>query len=209
MTRRSAPDGPPTNDGSDDGHEPVKHPPARSFSARIVLLAGAGSLALGLILGAAGAHVLWRPAATPARATPAATPTQATPAANPAQATAQKWLAAFTAKNLSAMKALFAPNGTWVDGTIGDRASGGPKAEDYGWASTLPEVQAVRDARIIGLGDGVAIVAYTLHAVPPAASPPKLIDMPFVAVLRVQNGHISAETIYYNARTAFGPACCG
>ncbi len=65
-------------------------------------------------------------------------------------------------------------------------------------------VQTVKDARILGLGDGVAIVGYTLYGTPPSGT---RADIPFVAVLHVRNGHISAETVYYNARLAFGPAC--
>ena len=178
MTEQMAPDA-PAGDGGDHRHDPVKRRSARSWSARIVLLVGACSLALGLVLGAIGAHALWRPAA------------------NPAQATAQQWLAALTAKNLSAMKALFTPDGTVEDGATGDKLSGGPQAEDLGWGEVLPTVQTVKDARILGLGDGVAIVAYTLYGTPPS-SPSKPIDTPFVEVLRVRDGHISAETIYYN-----------
>ena len=190
MTKRSAPNGPSTRDGNDHGHDPGKRQSTRSLSARIVLLVGGCSLALGLILGAVGAHALWRPAANP----------------NPAQATAQQWLAAVKVKNLSAMEALFAPDGTWEDGTTGDKSSGGPKAEEFGWADVFTTVQAVKDARILGLGDGVAIVAYTLYGYPPSATATP-IDIPFVEVLRVRDGHISAETVYYNAKLAFGPAC--
>jgi ketosteroid isomerase-like protein len=189
MTEQSTPDAPPAYGGGDHGHDPVKHRSARSWSARIVLLVGACSLALGLVLGAVGAHALWRPAASPAQA-------------NPAQATAQQWLAALKAKNLDAMEALFAPDGTWEDGAIGDKSSGGPKAEEFGWEAVLATVQTVKDTRILGLGDGVAIVAYTLYATPPSRSTPT--DIPFVTVLHVRDGHISAETIYYNTKVVFG-----
>jgi ketosteroid isomerase-like protein len=179
MTEQAAPDAPPAGDGGDHRHDPVKRQSARSWSARIVLLVGACSLALGLVLGAVGAHALWRPAA------------------NPAQATAQQWLTALTAKNLSAMKALFTSDGTVADGATGETFSGGPQAEESGWGMVLPAIQTVKDARILGLGDGVAIVAYTLHGTPPS-SPNTPIDTPFVDVLHVRDGHISAETIYYN-----------
>ena len=190
MTEQSTPDAPPASGSGDHGHDPVKHRSAKSWSARIVLLVGACSLALGLVLGAVGAHALWRSAASPAQA-------------NPAQATAQQWLTALTAKNLSAMKALFTPDGTVEDGATGDKASGGPQAEDLGWGEVLATVQTVKDARILGLGDGVAIVAYTLHSTPPA-SPSTPIDVPMVGVLHVRDGHISAETIYYNPKVVFG-----
>jgi len=64
-------------------------------------------------------------------------------------------------------------------------------------------VQTVKDARILGLGDGVAIVAYTLHGTPPA-SPRTPIDTPCVDVLHMRDGHISAETIYYNPKPVYG-----
>jgi hypothetical protein len=165
----------------------VKRQSARSWSARIVMLVGVCSLALGLVLGVVGAHALWRPAA----------------AANPAQATAQQWLAALKAHNLNAMEALFTPGGTFADGATGDKHSGGPQAEALGWGDALPTVLAVKDPRILGLGDGVAIVAYTLYAMPPA-SPDTPIDIPIIGVLHVQNGHISAETIYYNPKLVYG-----
>ena len=187
MTEHAAPDAPPASDGGDHRHDPVKHRSAKSWSARIVLLVGACSLALGLVLGAVGAHALWRPAV----------------AANPAQATAQQWLAALKAQNLSAMKALFTPNGTVEDGATGDKLSGGPQAEESAWGQVLLGVLAVKDARILGLGDGAAIVAYTLHGTPPS-SPGTPIDTPFVEVLRVRDGHISAETIYYNPKILNG-----
>ena len=189
-TEQSAPDASLISDGSDHGHDPVKRRSARSWSARIVLLVGGCSLALGLILGAVGAHALWRPAASPAQA-------------NPAQATAQQWLTALTAKNLSAMKALFTPDGTWLDGATGEKASGGPQAEDFGWADVFTMVQAVKDARILGLGDGVAIVGYTLHGTTPS-SPNSPTDVPFVTVLHVRDGHISAEAVYYNPKVVYG-----
>ena len=67
----------------------------------------------------------------------------------------------------------------------------------------LPAVQTVKEARILGLGAGVANVAYTLHGTPPS-SPCTPIDTPFAEVLRVRDGHISAETIYYNPTAVNG-----
>jgi ketosteroid isomerase-like protein len=152
---------------------------------RIALLVGAGALVVGVLLGTAGMATLGR---TPA---------------NPAEATAGQWLAALQAKDLTAMEAPFAADATWDDGATGEHFTGGPAAESAGWGEALGTIQAVKDAHILALGEGVAVVAYTLHGTPPS-SPVTPIDIPFVSVLSVRDGHITNETIYYNPKVAYG-----
>jgi hypothetical protein len=100
------------------------------------------------------------------------------------------------------MAALFAPHGNWEDGATGETFSGGPQAETSGWADALGVVIAVKDADVLALGDSVAVVAFTLHGPTPAQSSP--IDVPFIAVLHVQDARINQETIYYNPKLAYG-----
>lgn len=152
---------------------------------RIALLVGTGALVVGVLFGVAGMATLGRAPA------------------NPAEAIARQWLAALQAKDLTAMEAPFAADATWDDGATGEHFTGGPQAESAGWGAALGTIQAVKDAHILGLGEGVAVVAYTLHTTPPS-SPVTPIDIPFVSVLYVRDGHITNETIYYNPKVAYG-----
>jgi len=94
------------------------------------------------------------------------------------------------------MTALFTPDAVWEDGATGETFSGGPQAEQSGWAGVLGMVIAVKDVAVLALGDGVAVVAYTLRGPTPAHCSP--IDVPFIGVLHVKDARISRETIYYN-----------
>ena len=126
----------------------------------------------------------------------------ATTSANAAEATARQWLTALQAKDLDAMAALFAPEATWEDGATGETFTGGPQAERSGWSQALGMTIAANDAKVLALGDGVAVLAYTLHGPTPAHSSP--IDVPFVAVLHIKDARITQETIYYNPKLAYG-----
>jgi ketosteroid isomerase-like protein len=134
------------------------------------------------------------------QASPAAT--LGSTSANEAETTARQWLAALQAKDLDAMSALWAPDGVWEDGATGETFSGGPQAERSGWAAALGMTIAANDARVLALGDGVAVIVYTLHGPTPAHSSP--IDVPFVTVLHVEDARIIKETIYYNPTLAYG-----
>jgi ketosteroid isomerase-like protein len=126
-----------------------------------------------------------QPGAAPSesRASPAAA-AGATPASG-VDATARQWLAAFQAKDLDAMLALWAPDGVWEGGATGETFSGGPRAERSGWAEALAMMIAAKDADVVALGDGVAVVTYTFHGPTPAHSSP--IDVQFLAVLHVRD----------------------
>ncbi len=101
------------------------------------------------------------------------------------------------------MTALFTPDAVWEDGATGETFSGGPQAEQSGWAGVLGMVIAVKDVAVLALGDGVPVVAYTLRGPTPAHSSP--IDVPFIGVLHVKDARITRETIYYNPKLAYGP----
>jgi ketosteroid isomerase-like protein len=135
------------------------------------------------------------PTATPA-------PTQSPTAANAAETVARQWLTAVQAKDLDAMAALWAPDGVWEDGATGEHFTGGPQAERSGSAEAMAMMIAIKDASVLALGDGVAVLAYTYYGPTPAHSSP--IDVPFVTVLYVKDARITRETIYYNPRLAYG-----
>lgn len=48
----------------------------------------------------------------------------------------------------------------------------------------------------------MAVVAFTLYGPTPASSSP--IDVPMIAVLRVNDSSVTRETIYYNPKVAYG-----
>jgi hypothetical protein len=100
------------------------------------------------------------------------------------------------------MAALFAADGVWADGATGETFSGGPQAETLGWGVALRMVISVDDAAVLALGDGVAVVAFTLHGPTPAHS--TAIDVPMIAVLNVKDARITREAIYYNPKLAYG-----
>ena len=140
-----------------------------------------------------------------ASSSPSASPTPtvaATAAVNAADTIARQWLTAFQAKDLAAMAALWAPDGTWADGATGESFTGGPSAERSGWAQALGMMITAKDASVLALGDGVAVLAYTFHGPTPAHSSP--IDVPFITVLHVKDARITQETIYYNPKLAYG-----
>ena len=139
-------------------------------------------------------------APSPVPASP--TTTVAATAANAADTIARQWLTAFQAKDLDAMAALWAPDGIWEDGATGEHFTGGPQAERSGWAGALGMMIAAKDASVLALGDGVAVLAYTFHGPTPAHSSP--IDVPFITVLHVKDARITRETIYYNPKLALG-----
>ncbi len=140
--------------------------------------------------------------AAPSQAPASPTGMVAATPADAADATARQWLTALQAKDLDAMAALWAPDGVWEDGATGENFTGGPQAERSGWAGPLGMVIAVNDAAVLALGDGVAVVAYTLHGPTPAHTSP--IDVPFITVLHVKDARIIQETIYYNPKLAYG-----
>ena len=140
--------------------------------------------------------------AAPSRVPASPTTTVAATAANAADTIARQWLTALQAKDLSAMAALFAPDGVWEDGATGETFSGGPQAESSGWRAALGMAISVKDATVLALGDGVAVVAYTLHGPTPAHSSP--IDVPMITVLHVNDTQITRETLYYNPKLAYG-----
>jgi ketosteroid isomerase-like protein len=129
-------------------------------------------------------------------------PTSSPAAANAADTIARKWLAAVQAKDLDAMAALWAPDGVWEDGATGESFTGGPQAERSGSAEAMAMMIAIKNATVLALGDGVAVLAYTRYGTTPAHSAP--IDMPFITVLYVKDAQITRETIYYNPRLAYG-----
>lgn len=130
------------------------------------------------------------------------TTTVAATAANAADTIARQWLTAFQAKDLDAMAALWAPDGVWEDGATGETFTGGPQAERSGSAEALGMMIAARDASVLALGDGVAVLAYTFHGPTPAHTSP--IDVPFITVLYVKDARITRETVYYNPKLAYG-----
>jgi len=138
------------------------------------------------------------PSPVPASPTTTVAPT----AANAADTIARQWLTALQAKDLSAMTALWAPDGVWEDGATGESFTGGPQAERSGWAEALGMMIAAKDASVLALGDGVAVLAYTFHGPTPAHSSP--IDVPFITVLHINDARITRETIYYNPKLALG-----
>lgn len=138
------------------------------------------------------------PSPVPASPTTTVAPT----AANAADTIARQWLTALQAKDLSAMTALWAPDGVWEDGATGESFTGGPQAERSGWAEALGMMIAAKDASVLALGDGVAVLAYTFHGPTPAHSSP--IDVPFITVLHFNDARITRETIYYNPKLALG-----
>jgi ketosteroid isomerase-like protein len=139
--------------------------------------------------------------AAPSRAVAAPTTVAAT-AGSTADTIARQWLTAFQAKDLDAMAALWAPDGVWEDGATGETFSGGPQAETSGWGEALGMMIAAKDASVLALGDGVAVLAYTFHGPTPAHSSP--IDVTFITVLHVKDARITRETIYYNPKLAYG-----
>ena len=139
-------------------------------------------------------------APSPVPASP--TTTVAATAANAADTIDRQWLTALQAKDLSAMTALWAPDGVWEDGATGESFTGGPQAERSGWAEALGMMIAAKDASVLALGDGVAVLAYTFHGPTPAHSSP--IDVPFITVLHINDARITRETIYYNPKLALG-----
>jgi ketosteroid isomerase-like protein len=132
-----------------------------------------------------------------------ASPTATISAAHASEAdVGRQWLEALQAKDVDAMAALWAPDGVWQDGATGETFSGGPQAEHAGSDVATSMMIAANDASVLALGDGVAVVAYTFHGPTPASSSP--IDVPMITVLRIKDGKITGETIYYNPRLAYG-----
>jgi len=140
--------------------------------------------------------------AAPSRVPASPTTTVAATAANAADTIARQWLTAVQAKDLDAMAALWAPDGVWEDGATGETFTGGPQAERSGSAEALGMMIAAKDASVLALGDGVAVLAYTFHGPTPARSSP--IDVPMITVLRVKDARIIRETVYYNPKLAYG-----
>lgn len=138
----------------------------------------------------------------PSPVPPSPTTTVAATPGNPAEGVARQWLTALQSKDLSAMAALFAPDAVFEDGATGETFGGGPQAEASGWAEALSMMIAAKDASVLALGDGVAVVAYTFHGPTPAHSEP--IDVPMIAVLHVKDSRIARETLYYNPKLAYG-----
>jgi ketosteroid isomerase-like protein len=100
------------------------------------------------------------------------------------------------------MAALWAPDGVWEDGATGESFTGGPQAERSGSAEALAMMIAIKDASVLALGDGVAVLAYTFYGPTPAQSSP--IDLPMITVLHVKDARITRETVYYNPKLAYG-----
>ena len=140
--------------------------------------------------------------AAPSQVPASPTTTVAATPANAADTIARRWLTALQAKDLTAMTALFAPDGAWEDVATGETFSGGPQAEASGWGAVLGMVISVKDAKVLALGDGVAVVAYTLFGPTPAHT--TAIDVPIIGVLYVKDTRITRETIYYNPKLAYG-----
>jgi ketosteroid isomerase-like protein len=130
------------------------------------------------------------------------TTTVAATAANATDTIARQWLTALQAKDLGAMTALFAPDGVWEDVATGETFRGGPQAETSGWGPVLGMVVSVKDAKVLALGDGLAVVAYTLYGPTPAHT--TAIDVPFLGVLYVKDARITREAIYYSSMLAYG-----
>ena len=122
--------------------------------------------------------------------------------ANTADTVARQWLTAIQAKDLDAMSALWAPDGVWEDGATGESFEGGPAAERSGSAEALGMMVSAKDAKVLALGDGVAVVSYTYFGRTPAHTTP--IDVPFITVLHVKDAKIVREIVYYNPRLAYG-----
>jgi ketosteroid isomerase-like protein len=165
-----------------------------------------GRLAVGLaslaLLGGCAAGASPTPASVAPATSPGPTTTVAETAANAADTIARKWLTAVQAKDLDAMAALWAPDGVWEDGATGETFTGGPQAERSGSAEALGMMIAAKDASVLALGDGVAVLAYTFHGPTPAHSSP--IDVPMITVLHVKDARITRETVYYNPKLAYG-----
>jgi ketosteroid isomerase-like protein len=140
--------------------------------------------------------------AAPSRVPASPTTTVAATAANAADTIARQWLTALQAKDLDAMATLFAPDGVFEDGATGETFSGGPQAETSGWGEALGMMITAKDASVLALGDGVAVLAYTFHGATPAHSSP--IDVPMITVLHVKDTRITRETLYYNPKLAYG-----
>lgn len=138
------------------------------------------------------------PSGVPASPTTTVAPT----AVDAADAVARQWLAAVQAKDLDAMAALWAPEGVWEDGATGESFTGGPQAERRGSAEALHMMIAAKDASVLALGDGVAVLSYIFHGPTPAHSSP--IDVPMITVLHVKDARITQETVYYNPKVAYG-----
>ena len=138
-------------------------------------------------------------ATSPAQANPSTT---AAATGNAPEGTAEQWLAALQAKDVEGMAALFAPDGVWQDGATGEKFTGGPQAERSGWSVAMRMVVTVNDAAVLALGDGVAVVEFTLHGPTPGHT--EAIDVPMIAVLQVKGARVTQETIYYNPRLAYG-----
>ena len=156
-----------------------------------------------LLIGAAVMSMLCACQSSASPSAPPASPSGSVGAAPGSEAAvAGRWMAALQAKDLPAMAALFAPDAVWEDGATGEKFGGGQQAERSGWAAALGMVISVNDATVLAVGDGVAVVAYTLHGPTPASSSP--IDVPMIAVLRVKDSSVIRETIYYNPRLAYG-----
>lgn len=153
--------------------------------ALMAVLAGAGFL-VGAAVGSPGTSAEERPAVS----------------ATPVQSVAEQWIDALRAKDVRSMAALFTADATWEDGATGDSFQGAPAAVYSGWNPVLQGSSEVKEARILGMGDGVAIVAWTIYTTPPAQTSP--IDLPGISVLQVKDGGIVRETIYYNTTAAYG-----
>jgi hypothetical protein len=142
------------------------------------------------------------PSSAPRATQPSATTPVSSNAAESTDSIARQWIAALQAKDLEAMAALWAADGVWDDGATGEKFTGGPRAETWGWAQVLPTVIQVKGATVLALGDGAAVVTYTLYGPNPAHSTP--IDVPLVVVLLMKDGLIAKETVYYNPKLAYG-----
>ena len=123
------------------------------------------------------------------------------PSGNPVRPVAEAWIKAFQAKDLNRMSALFAVNAVWEDGATGESFRDGPMAETQGWQNPLGTM-SVTQARLLGLGNKVAIVGWTMFG--PTPGHPAPVNMPGISVLHVKDGRITRETVFYNTTAAYG-----